>query len=151
MTKGTLIKVDRTKNYASFELENGMGIAIDFTNPNDSFHFKTSNMRFGNLENDKDLLENDIKLLHTVNDYIKKYMSFKVTQRADTRVDKVKWFIQCRLPLFTTEITPELERNILLTALGNIPFHKDKYGSTTFSMKDIDATIEDFLKQLEVS
>lgn len=147
----TEIKVHRIGTFASFVMENGIGVAIDFSledSLNGRYIFKTTNMRIGSVHPNKELIHNDDLLIKTVTEHFEKYLNFKKCNRADSRIDKFSWFIKSRINLYTdNKNIVELNRTVLYHALKTIKLRKDPFGALMFSIEEIDDCIKNIIPQ----
>lgn len=144
------IKVQRIGNFASFVMENGIGVAIDFSledSLNGRYIFKTTNMRIGSVQPNKELIHNDILLIKTVTEHFEKFLNFKKCHRTDSRIDKFSWFIKSRVNLYTDIKDSDMNRAVLYHALKTIKLNKDPFGALMFSIEEIDGCIKHVISQ----
>ncbi|MGF9891665.1 hypothetical protein ABEX78_23685 [Priestia megaterium] len=148
----TSIKVERTKEFATFTMENGIAVAVSLVHienyPN-RFLFMTSNMRIGKLilEDNDDFLNDDKELVRRITEYFNKYLNFSGVN-FDSSSEKVRWFMEARLPVVTKKDLTKMKLSIydLFThCYKNIKYEYDKYQQKKFTLTDIDNCIREFV------
>ncbi|WP_456364180.1 hypothetical protein [Priestia aryabhattai] len=145
----TSTKVERTKKFATFTMDNGIAVAVSLIpteNRRNWFEFITSNMRKGKLivSESEDFLCDDEELVRRTTEYFNKYMIFKPGTISNSINDKIQWFLDARLPLITKKKVDEIYLDCLCYCLSHIQYKKDIYNQKLFSLEDIDNCIKEF-------